>query len=260
MKSFLSSCLLRHRKTAFTALAFAALTSLAHASSIVVTNGGFETLLQPGVSAEFGGLFSAQQVIGWTTSGYNYVFTPGSADSSGAVGQYGEEQLWGPGDGSDNGLPAASPDGGNYLALDGAFSVGAVSQTVTGLTPGAAVNVTFYFAGAQQQGYTGLNTEQLEVSLGDANQFTPVVDNVSEGFTGWEQYTFTYTPTSSSEVLSFLAIGTPSGQPPMSLLDGVTVTPQSMPSVPEPSSIALLMTGFAGVGGMVRMRFKKSGN
>jgi hypothetical protein len=259
MKSFFSSCLLRHRKTAFTALALATMTSLAHASSIVVTNGSFENLLEPGVSSEFGGLFPSQQVIGWTTSGYNYVFTPGTADSSGAVGQFSTEQLWGPGDGSDNGLPATSPDGGNYLALDGAFNVGAISQMITGLTPGAAVDVTFYFAGAQQQGFTGLNTEQLEVSLGAANQFTPVVNNASHGFTGWEQYTFTYTPTSSSELLSFLAIGTPSGQPPMSLLDGISVTPESTPSVPEPGSLALLMTGFAGIGGMVRMRLTKAG-
>src|ERR1700735_2004106 len=108
MKSFAFSCLLRHRKMGLTALAFAAMTSLAHASSSVVTNGSFETLLEPGVSSEFGDLYSAQQVVGWTTSGYNYVFTPGRADSSGAVGQYQTEQLWGPGDGSNNGLPATS--------------------------------------------------------------------------------------------------------------------------------------------------------
>src|ERR1700722_10749802 len=51
----------------------------------------------------------------WTTSGYNFLFTSGSADSTGVTGSAGNLKLYGPGDGSANGLPASSPDGGNYI-------------------------------------------------------------------------------------------------------------------------------------------------
>ena len=240
MKTFLASL-----------LATAALTAVGHADPVLV-NGGFEQTSLP-YSSQFG-LTSSQGVTGWTSAGYNFVFLPGTADTTGAVGQYGVVNLWGPGTGVNNGFKG-SPDGGNFLALDGNFSVGAVSQTVTGLTPGEAATVSFYFAGAQQASFFGPTTEELSVSLGDETFSTPVLSNVTQGFTGWQSESFTFTPTSSSEVLSFLATGTPTGVPPMSLLDGVAVT-QSSP-VPEPGSLALLATGFAGVSGLIRQRFKR---
>ena len=49
----------------------------AQATSLVV-NGDFEQLLVPGASREFGSRFPSQQVTGWTTNGYNFVFTPGA--------------------------------------------------------------------------------------------------------------------------------------------------------------------------------------
>jgi hypothetical protein len=257
MKSALLTAV-RRQSLAFSLLALFVVVTPAHAASIPVQNGGFEGLLQPGVSAGFGSLYPSQQVAGWTTSGYNFVFTPGTADTTGANGQYGNLTLWGPNNGgaAGNNLPASSPDGGNYLALDGAYEVGGVSQTVHGLTPGQAVAVTFYFAGAQQAGYTGDTTEQLKVSLGSEDQYTAVLNDPSHGFTGWRSVTMTFTPTSSSEVLTFLAIGTPNGVPPMSLLDGVTVS--SISQTPEPSSLALMITGFAGMSGVVRNRVKKN--
>ena len=240
MKTFLASV-----------LATAALTAVGHADPVLV-NGGFEQTFLP-YSSQYGpGAFQA--VTGWTSGGYNFVYLPGTADTSGAIGAYGIIKLWGPGDGSNNGF-TGSPDGGNFLALDGAFSVGPVAQTVTGLTPGEAATVSFYFAGAQQAGFFGPTTDSLAVSLGSETFSTPTLSNASQGFTGWQSESFTFTPTSSTEVLSFLATGTPGGVPPMSLLDGVSVT-QGSP-VPEPSSLALLATGFAGVSGLVRYRFKK---
>jgi hypothetical protein len=113
--------------------------------------------------------------------------------------------------------------------------------------------VSFYFAGAQQSGNTGPTTDQFLVSLGSQTLSTPVLNDPSHGFTGWQLENLTFTPTSTSEVLSFLAVGTPSGVPPFALLDGVTVS-----AVPEPASLALLSTGLIGLGGYVRSRFKKS--
>lgn len=254
MNAKFANSLLLGRKAVLIALSIAAMGVTAYADPVNVVNGNFEQTLTPN-SSEFGGAYSSQQVTGWTTSGYNFVFTPGTASTTGATGQYGNVQLWGPGNGSNNGL-TSSPAGGNFLALDGAYDVGAVSQTLSGLTVGEATTVSFYYAGAQQYGFNGATTEQLEVSLGGESLYTPVLDDPSHGFTGWQYETLTFTPTSTSEVLSFLAIGTPSGVPPMTLLDGVSVATSS--PVPEPASLALLGTGLAGISGLVRSRFKRS--
>ncbi|HLH01447.1 MAG TPA: hypothetical protein VKX25_01655 [Bryobacteraceae bacterium] len=214
----------------------------AQASSLVV-NGNFQQLLKPGVASEFGSRYSSQQVTGWTTTGYNFVFTPGSADTTYALGQWGKVGLWGPGNGSNNGLPKASPAGGNFIAMDGGSGQGALLQTISGLTPGKATDVSFWWAGAQQFGYTGGTTEQFRVSLGSVSQLTPVLHNSSHGFTGWKHDVMTFIPTSSTEVLSFFAIGTPAGVPPFSLLDGVTVNG----SAPEPATWTLGLTCLLGL-------------
>ncbi|UAJ11857.1 PEPxxWA-CTERM sorting domain-containing protein [Polymorphobacter megasporae] len=57
---------------------------------------------------------------------------------------------------------------------------------------------------------------------------------------------FTFTATGTTEVLSFLALGTPEGKPPFSLLDGVSGT------VPEPATWAMMIGGLGLVGGAMR--------
>jgi hypothetical protein len=214
----------------------------------LVQNGDFEQTLIPG-SAEFGSAYPSQQVTSWATTGYNFIFAPGTADTTGATGQYGNLKLWGPNDGSANGLPSASPSGGNYIGADGAYNVAPITQTINGLSPGSLYSVVFWWAGAQQSGFTGATTEQWQVTLGTSTQSTSVVALPSQGFTGWMKQSFTYLATSTSEVLSFLAVGTPAGVPPFALLDGVSVT-----KVPEPASITVLLVGIAGLAGAVRLR------
>ena len=206
----------------------------------LVTNGGFETTtLGPG-QFDYN-----THATGWTSAGnsYNFIFAAGTADTTGSNGQYGNLQLWGPNNGSANGLTASSPDGGNFVAADGAFQVGAITQTINGLTAGDQYTVGFYWAGAQQLGFDGATTEQWQVSLGAQTQSTAVLNNVSHGFTGWQYQTFDFTADNSSDVLSFLAVGTPTGVPPFVLLDGV-----SLRSVPEPSALLLSGLGLAGIG------------
>jgi hypothetical protein len=235
---------------------FSALVSLgaiAHADTVNVVNGNFESTAN-GQSAQLG--TNGQSLTGWNgNDGYSFLFTPGTADTTGGEGSFGNLKLWGPGTGSNNGL-TASPDGGNFMALDGAFNVAPLTQTLTGLTVGDQVTITFYYAGAQQYSYDGDTTEGFRVSLGDQTQDTPILDNVSHGFTGWHQANMTFTATSSSETLSFLALGTPAGVPPFTLLDGVSATQQS--PVPEPGSLALLGTGITAAAGFLRRRLRKS--
>ena len=222
------------------------------ASPVTVVNGGFETLQTPANgSAEIGSAFSNyQNVTGWTTSAYAFVFTsatsttPSSgttADTTGARNQYGEQlKIWGPGDGSANGL-TASPAGGNFISGDGAYNNAPITQTIAGLSPGSVAQVSFYYAGAQQYGFNGATTEAWDVSLGGgAAQRTAIVNTPSHGFSGWQSATLSFVVTSASETLSFLAYGTPNGVPPFTLLDGVSIN-----QVPEPSTVAMVLTGLS---------------
>ncbi len=212
--------------------------SNAQAANLVM-NGTFESTTNGS-----GQLAGNTNVTGWTVpappNSYSFLFTPGSADTTGVNGsQYGNLKLWGPNDGSTNGLPATSPDGGNYIAVDSAFQVetgsGAtsISQTLNGLTPGQGYNVSFYDAAAQQSGFNGATFDQWQVSLGSQTLNSTAFNIPNHGFSGWTPESLRFTATNSSEVLNFLATGGPGGLPPFVLLDGVSVAP-----VPEPSFIA----------------------
>jgi hypothetical protein len=79
-----------------------------------------------------------------------------------------------------------------------------------------------------------------------------IFNDISHGFTGWTHTTFTFTADGFSEVLSFPAAGTPNGEPPFSLLDGVTMT-----AVPEPASMAIMGSSLAALGFIRRRRARK---
>ena len=117
-------------------------------ASNLVTNGSFEQTTNGG-----GQLGYNTDLTGWSVPTpcctYTFVFASGTADTTGENGQYGNLQLWGPNNGSANGLPATSPDGGNFVAADGAYETLPLSQTINGLTAGDKYNVTFYWAGAR---------------------------------------------------------------------------------------------------------------
>jgi len=234
-------------KRRLAALGCAALLSLSGlAEADLITNGNFST------TSGFGQVGYNTTVTGWSMAttgsgvapaagGYTFIFDPtkngtttvnGVAVASTAIdqGQYGALSLYT--------QITASPAGGNYIASDSAFQTDAIQQTVSGLTVGQKYALSFYWGGAQQTNFSGATTDYWTATLGSQSFNTAVLSDASLGFTGWQQATFTYTATATSEVLSFLATGTPSGVPPFALLDGVTLN-----SVPEPGSLALLGIG-----------------
>ncbi len=220
-----------------------------HAADLI-TNGGFETL-----TTGYGQIGFNTNATGWTTTGYNFVFSATNADNGGVNGSAGNLQLWGPGNGSSNGLHA-SPNGGNYIAADGAYQVAAITQDFTNLTVGHTYIVGFDWGAAQQKGFTGPTTEQWQVSLGSDRHLTEVAHDLNHGFIDWRMEAFQSVATSTSETLSFLAIGTPGGKPPFVLLDGVTMYDRA--DVPEPTALVAMFAGVLGAGVFVRRRARSA--
>jgi hypothetical protein len=146
----------------------------------LVTNGGFED------NTGGGQLTTTVTATGWTmgtsqSPGYAFLFAPGTADTTGA-GSSGFV-LAGPGNnnghGPQNGLDL-SPNGGYFAALgaDGKDLVlEPLTQTINNLTAGDTYQVTFYWAGAQQESLgLGATTDQLVVGFGSETQSTAGVD------------------------------------------------------------------------------------
>ena len=171
-------------------------------------------------------------------------------------------------------IPNSSPAGGNFIAADGAagYQV-AIYQTLNNLTAGLTYSVSFWYGAAQQYSFTGNTTEGWQVSLENAAQLTQAAANgttiqdtptqpniagtstpglINGGFQAWAGQTLNFTASSSTQVLTFLSLGTPSGQPPMDLLSGVVVT-----VAPEPASLGMFGIGVALIW-LGRSRFRRT--
>ena len=135
----------------------------------------------------------------------------------------------------------------SFIGLDSDPKIATmVSQQLTGLTVGQYYVLTFDWAAAQQNGVSGPTTDQLRIDLGDKQFSTQTLGIDSHGFSGWYSESFGFYADSDSALLSFLAMGTPTGYPPFVLLSdvGVHVTP-------EPSALGLFGAGLLGLGALV---------
>ncbi len=148
--------------------------------------------------------------------------------------------------------PGGTTDTSNILVADGGYHPTSISQTISGLTAGNYYAVTFNWAAGQWQGAGGATTEQWQVSLGAQTLGTAVYSLPSHSFSGWMSQTFVFTATAASEVLTFLAVGTTSGAPPLLLLDDV-----GLQYAPEPGALSLLGVGAALVGLLARRKRQK---
>lgn len=221
----------------------------------LVTNGDFETTSGiaassvitnsnlPGWSINYTGNFHGQ-VMKFAT----VYFSAAQATTLGATGTDNLGGNWTMASATD------SPTGGKFVAIDGDRAFSAVlSQNISGLTIGQTYDLSFSYAGAQDTSRFGATTDSWQVTFGNQSQTTNVLKNASQGFTGWYNDTMTFTATSTSQLLSFLAVGTPSGQPPVSLLDGVSLMAATAP-VPEPTTWALMLVGVGTIGFTLRKR------
>ncbi len=220
------------RKSAAIGLAAIALAVWAQAAQAteLVTNGSFEEYTGSAPK----GNFPTVLPTGWSGgSGLTFIDAPGTATSStGGLAVY-------------PGFPTTSPDGGNFVEADGDPNYsGAFYQSISGLAVGQSYTLTFYQAAGQQNGFTGPTTEQWDVTFGEQTQDSTMY-SLAQGATGaWEEQTMTFIASATTQVLSFLAYGTPGGAPPISFLDGVSL--EATP-VPEPTSLALVGVGLLGL-------------
>jgi len=211
------------------------------------TNGGFEILTNGA-----GQLTNNTVATGWTVAngGYTFAFAPGTGDTTGSNGQYRNLSLWGTNNGGNSVLPATSPSGGNFLAIDGAFKVKPVQQVITGLTIGKTYNVGFDYGFAQQYRFNGDTVQNMSVTFAGTTHTTANYNLGNHNFSGWMHTSYNFVATRATDTLSFLAYGN-LPVPPFALLDGVSFTPDT---VPEPATWAMLLIGFGAVGFAARRR------
>ncbi len=250
--------------------------------TFAAAGGGINTLKSDGVTGDYtaGGNIASWTVedVG-TATGLALLYTAGnqgntSTANEGIVlnGRFGNFSVYDPGNvvgGTGGAIPNTSPGGGNVVVADGAVGYQvAIYQTLTSLNPGTVYAVNFWYAAGQQYGFTGTTTEGWQVSLSSTAQLTQTAANgttiqdtpaqanggLAQGaFQGWAQQTFNFTASGSTQVLTFLSLGTPSGQPPVDFLSAVTVS-----AAPEPGSMALIGGGLLSLAGLVRLRRKRS--
>lgn len=186
----------------------------------------------------------------------------GNANNPPGAGNFG---LWSNSNGGTSGISGVAVPGGagaNFIAMEAAagtapaFAPVAITQTINNLTPGQHYTLTFYWAAAQQFGFTGPTTEDWRVSFGSSAENTPTYSLSTKSVSAWMLQTMTFTADSTSDTLSFLAQGTPTAsEPPGVLLADVDLT--SVPEVPAAPAALIGLMVVGGVAARLRRRNRK---
>jgi hypothetical protein len=239
------------RIAAVTAGALAVLLNGGHpAHANLVTNGSFEQSTAGNTAGNPSDVTNTN-LTGWAISGgggtpYDFVIN-NQANFISANGAAGFYNGYGGGITKFNFNPGPSPDGGNYIAANADDSVGTLSQTLGGLTPGAQYVLSFYEATTTTYSFGGFDG-YWQVSFGGTEQNSTAMPTSGGSGTTWIMDTLVFTATNASQVLSFVA-GETASVPPFILLDGVSVT-----KVPEPATLGLAGAGILGLLAIRRRR------
>ena len=225
----------------------------AHAVNLV-TNGGFELLTSNAATGRYHICDNTKPTCISTLTGWS---ATASRDGSLATNTPGSILLGGHGGSEFNsgfglyGPIPGSPDGGNFIGVDGDPEyTQTIFQSIGGLTVGKKYEVGFYQSAGQQKGQSGPTTERWQVTFGGVSQLSALQSNPSQSFLPWTFQDLEFTATAVSQVLTFMAIGTPNGAPPVALLDGVSLTAR----VPDVATWMLMVGGFGLVGAVSRFR------
>ena len=226
--------------------------------------------------------FQCVNPVGWT-GGSGLIFI---------ASQTGNNQAHGPIYLSTYGNPTGSVSGNYVEADGNPSFESGFNYAVHGLTTGQTYSLSFYQGASTQEGFgynpvVGMNTgttNQWIVSLGtqgmsinyNAGPYDPLYGQTSlyynndpnasvvasplmtvpyQGTVGWQYVSVNLTADAPDQLLSFLAWGDNGSTvnlPPIAFLAGVNSPPGLGSGTPEPATWAMMLMGFAGVGGMVR--------
>lgn len=156
-----------------------------------------------------------------------------------------------------NGWQAAPPDGATTaLGMDADYNSTPIYQTVSGLVVGHAYTVSFDWEASQWYGNVGTTTENVTAILGGKAITTDIYTLESKGLSRWMSVsdTFVYDGktdtlpvlsngnstilTTAANALTFIAHGTPVGEPPNVVLSNVELVDDGKTAVPAPTSLA----------------------
>jgi hypothetical protein len=253
-----SSRLIRSvRRSGVIGFSVMALSMLAFSAQVnLVANGEFSLFTSGGPNAliNCGGLGCAV-LQNWTnTRAFTAVYGPNAAELIGAIGASSPTFIWGPKNGAPNNFTDQSPNQmnnsvANFLSSDSDPNIsGTLTQTINGLVPGDQYVLSYFWAAGQYTDVTGPTFSGWTVTLGSQRLVDGTIGSglfasiPSQGFSGWNPESVTFTYNGSGNILSFLAVGSPTGLPPVALLDSV-----SLVAAPEPASPSLLGLGLLGL-------------
>jgi hypothetical protein len=229
---------MKKRIGSLTAIAFAALVASAPgARSDVIVNGGFEFPSIGNVFYQNYGTFTNNPYAGPGFQGWS-IPTNNVDIVNPMVG-------WG----------ASAFQGSQIFDLVGYGSTGAVSQSFT-TTIGQQYQLTFAYSDNPGSGFTSQSAAQAAVFVlgaGNATLLSTTIahDNAVHSNLNWSLYSGTFVANSESTTLNFNTLfGQNNGG---IMLDAVAVS-----AVPELSTWAMMLIGFAGVGFIAYRRAKKA--